>query len=608
MTSSEVVNRPLFFVLKSGFMPRVTYNGITVTASAERPSSRTDKKFMREVTYQGKTRLVHYGDPNMEIQSDSDERRAAFVSRHSCDTKRDPFSPGFWSCYKWTAGRGKSADIDETQDMASKAGRRNNQSDRQRINQIKDAATTIVTLADEMEPSEVTSDNAGVTVTVQAKAVQIDPNAHRGAMVALMLTPEQQEIMSLYRVGDMADSEADHITLMYLTDEADLLMGVKNEIIECLACIAKECMPVVGNLNGYGRFAGNTEIYPVYANYDSPTLFSLRAKMMWKLGELNIDMPDEHGFTPHLTLGYLPVFTELPQLGITPMSLDFGTMSLIWSGERIDFVLAGQGESYHDEEDDEGKVEIEISVKSDTGNALKAVAKTDTELRVANYLAMFGGRDLEGLASTRKNKDGSIGEYFTKATEFASPYTDVGVLYVDWEHGIGQDGIAGDDVLGYVDWKSARMDEKGLWVERILNRKNRYVQWLEELIEAGAIGTSSEAISEGVVKGANGEIKRWPLRRDSLTVTPMDWRMASQNTLVALKALADHVPAIKSILDTNDTAQADQISDSEPEPEATEPEATSAVAVQEAADGTQVRTPDAADVLLLELELLLLED
>ena len=41
--------------------------------------------------------------------------------------------------------------------------------------------------------------------------------------------------------------------------------------------------------------------------------------------------------------------------------------------------------------------------KLEKGNALKAVGKTDEELRVANYIVLFGGRDLEGIASHHKN-------------------------------------------------------------------------------------------------------------------------------------------------------------------------------------------------------------
>ncbi len=82
-------------------MPQYTYNRVTCTATRRRPSSRDDKKYMRTVTYQGNERLVHYGDPDMEMQRDRPDRREAFLTRHSCDTKKDPFAPGFWACYDW---------------------------------------------------------------------------------------------------------------------------------------------------------------------------------------------------------------------------------------------------------------------------------------------------------------------------------------------------------------------------------------------------------------------------------------------------------------------------------------------------------------------------
>ena len=124
--------------------------------------------------------------------------------------------------------------------------------------------------------------------------------------------------------------------------------------------------------------------------------------------------------------------------------------------------------------------------KAVESNTLKAIAETDDELRVANYLARFGGRDLEGIASPRINPDGSKGEYFTPATEFESAYTKTGVLYVDWEHGERPhpEEPGADDVLGYVDWSTAKADSNGLWVERVLNRRNEYMRFLEELIKA----------------------------------------------------------------------------------------------------------------------------
>jgi HK97 family phage major capsid protein len=172
-------------------------------------------------------------------------------------------------------------------------------------------------------------------------------------------------------------------------------------------------------------------------------------------------------------------------------------------------------------------------------NALKAVSETDEELRVGNYIVLFDGKDLEGIASPRRNGDGSLGEHFSKAVEVESSYTKSGVLHVDWEHGQDPDdmGLKADDVLGYVDWKTAKRDSTGIYVERVLNRRAKYMEFLEELIKAGLVGNSSEAIPNNVEKKKNGEIVRWPLRRDTLTVQPMEPRMLTQNALAAYKAL-----------------------------------------------------------------------
>jgi phage head maturation protease len=169
-------------------------------------------------------------------------------------------------------------------------------------------------------------------------------------------------------------------------------------------------------------------------------------------------------------------------------------------------------------------------------NALKAVSATDSELRVGNYIVLFGGKDLTG-------------EFFTEKTHFDSSYTDTGLLYVDFEHGRDHEkaGNSQNNILGVVDWKSAKVDDKGVFVERVLNRRAQYVKYLEELINAGVVGTSSEAVGAGVRKKSTGEIVEWPLMRDSLTVTPMEPRMAGENVLTAAKALAEIFPTSKTL-------------------------------------------------------------
>jgi len=80
----------------------------------------------------------------------------------------------------------------------------------------------------------------------------------------------------------------------------------------------------------------------------------------------------------------------------------------------------------------------------------------------------------------------------------------------------------------------------------VLNRRNKYVQWLKTLIDSGLVGTSSEPVQSRIAKAVNGHITRWPLKRDTLTVTPMEPRMLNENTLEALKALACEIPCVKN--------------------------------------------------------------
>ncbi len=176
------------------------------------------------------------------------------------------------------------------------------------------------------------------------------------------------------------------------------------------------------------------------------------------------------------------------------------------------------------------------------GNALKAVGQTDTELIVENYIVLFGGRDLSGIANADKNEDGSVGEFFTKNTKISSAYTRaIGRLPVDWEHRqYADEGEPGEhDILGFVDLSTAKADSEGLFVQRVLDRRNRYIKMLEELIKQGKIGTSSESIPGETRKASDGEITHWPLLRDTLTVAPMEMRMLSDNALATIKALVE---------------------------------------------------------------------
>jgi hypothetical protein len=181
-------------------------------------------------------------------------------------------------------------------------------------------------------------------------------------------------------------------------------------------------------------------------------------------------------------------------------------------------------------------------------NPLKAISRTDDELRVGNYIVLYNTRDLEGNMSPRINQDGSKGEYFAPDTVLESAYTKAGAVFVDWEHRQDIDPETKTPItgaFGVVDWKTAKSDPRGMWVERILDRRNWYVRKVETLIADGLIGTSSEPVQDEVEKAEDGKITRWPLLRDTMTVAPMEYRMMKEfgeNHLQAFKALGIPVP------------------------------------------------------------------
>ena len=89
-------------VMKKEFA-KADYQGEKVTLNKPRRIKGGNKKFEVFVQSGGKVKRVTFGDPNMEIRRDDPKARANFRSRHSCDTKKDKTTAGYWSCRMWEA-------------------------------------------------------------------------------------------------------------------------------------------------------------------------------------------------------------------------------------------------------------------------------------------------------------------------------------------------------------------------------------------------------------------------------------------------------------------------------------------------------------------------
>ena len=81
------------------------YQGRKVTLNKPFRTPGQKKKFAVYVQNPaGKTIIVRFGDPNMEIKRDDPKRRKAFRDRHNCDTAKDKTTPRYWSCRQWRGG------------------------------------------------------------------------------------------------------------------------------------------------------------------------------------------------------------------------------------------------------------------------------------------------------------------------------------------------------------------------------------------------------------------------------------------------------------------------------------------------------------------------
>jgi hypothetical protein len=90
-------------VMKEEFA-KAEYQGEKVTLNKPRRLSGGNKKFEVFVQDGDKVKRVTFGDPNMEIRRDDPKARANFRSRHSCDTKKEKTTAGYWSCRMWEGG------------------------------------------------------------------------------------------------------------------------------------------------------------------------------------------------------------------------------------------------------------------------------------------------------------------------------------------------------------------------------------------------------------------------------------------------------------------------------------------------------------------------
>lgn len=162
---------------------------------------------------------------------------------------------------------------------------------------------------------------------------------HTGAMIALFLPDSAAQRLALKTDSDkikVVPPEEMHITLCYLGDSRSVdLVGKKDVIGALVSGLAQQCGPVRGVVGGLGLFSTAEEAggNALYASFDSPALSSFREAIAAVLDMAGIKPATGHGFTPHITLAYLPpgMKPDLELPGKVPILFD--NLTLAWGGE-----------------------------------------------------------------------------------------------------------------------------------------------------------------------------------------------------------------------------------------------------------------------------------
>lgn len=166
------------------------------------------------------------------------------------------------------------------------------------------------------------------TGLLEVKAAE--PMIGDGAMVALYLDPQV--------AGDLAVPDGNppgelHVTLAFLG--GDGAVPDPQPILDALRPVAAGHQPLAGQVGGIGVFPDGENGTPVWVPVDVPGLTELRQAVVAALEAAGHQQQSEHGYTPHVTLGY-----DLPSLDpVPPTPVEFGQVVLTVGEQRYPLTL-----------------------------------------------------------------------------------------------------------------------------------------------------------------------------------------------------------------------------------------------------------------------------
>ena len=161
--------------------------------------------------------------------------------------------------------------------------------------------------------------------------VHDQPDFTSSAMVALYPSPDAARAIAVDGGSPVDDL---HVTLAFLGDAA-AVDGA--DLAARLAPALAGTGPLSGTVGGLGTFPAGDNGTPVWAPVDVPGLDRLRVAVTDALDDAGHPQQSEHGFTPHMTLGYDLV--SVSPVEDTPV--EFTEAYVVTGGDRFPIPLAG---------------------------------------------------------------------------------------------------------------------------------------------------------------------------------------------------------------------------------------------------------------------------
>lgn len=197
------------------------------------------------------------------------------------------------------------------------------------------------------QPQDVSPQDVSAQANTPAKALKAaQMKAHTSIMIALFMPPSLSvQLADLQRLLPVAAEPVPvgelHLTLALLGDAAMMGESRLAELRNTLTLFLANRPPLMGRLNGLGRFhnaeTSGTDV--IYASFDSRALPEFRQALIVALTTAGFELPTEHGFIPHVTLGYVPEAATTPMLALPLDEMIFTELWLSVGGSREGYLF-----------------------------------------------------------------------------------------------------------------------------------------------------------------------------------------------------------------------------------------------------------------------------